>query len=337
MMILWRVFGWPFGLVYGSFMLIRRLLFNAGILRRNTAAIPVIVAGNLTVGGTGKTPFVVWLTGALSSRNPAVLSRGYGRKSSGFEEVTQGLPVSVTGDEPAEIQHRFAGRFRNYVCEDRLEGVKRILSTAPDTGVVILDDGFQHLSLLPQATVLLCDYHRPFYHDFPMPAGRLREFAFTARQATCIVVTKCPVNFELQEAMSIRQKLSKYGRPVFFAQYKNSPPLNEHGKQPDPALPLVAVSGLASHAIFQQWAGKYYRISKSFAYRDHAEYTETEIDQWGSAVDKSGAQGILTTGKDAVKIRALVPPFAVFETHTEPEILFDGETDLIHLLLRQID
>lgn len=332
-----RIILYPFGLVYGAIAGMRRLIYDTGILKRERGAIPCIVVGNITAGGTGKTPFVLWLAQTIPEENPVILSRGYGRNTKGFREVLTGSPAAETGDEPKEMQVLLGGAVRNFVCENRLAGIARIAELKPDSRLVIMDDGFQHLPLQPDAVVLLCDYSRPFFRDLPIPAGRLREFSYVARYASCIVVTKCPADMDMDTALKLQQKLARYGRPVFFAAYTNSKVVNAGGNAPDPGAALIAVSGLAQNKPFLEWAGKQFRITHTFSYRDHYSYTQKEVEQWTAAVKAQNAAGILTTGKDAVKIRELNPPFEVFESHTEPEILFDSEEDLIELLLRKID
>lgn len=327
----------PFSWLFGIIVAIRRALFNAGVFARKKGAIPTIVVGNITVGGTGKTPFVIWLSQMLTEKKPAVLSRGYGRKTKGFLEVLADSKTADCGDEPLELRSTLPLGCRNFVCEDRVEGIQQIKTQVPDCGLVVLDDGFQHLKLAANAYVLLCDYNRPFYHDVPMPAGRLREFKSAAKNATAIVVTKCPADLSVEGALEVYNRISNFGRPIFFATQKISVPCNSRGEKPAPNSKMILASALANNVQWVQEMGKTYQIEKHFSYRDHHAFDKDDIEKWNAAAKAVQTAGIATTRKDFMKLKELPGTEGFYVVHTETEMLFGGEDELIELLLKQID
>jgi tetraacyldisaccharide 4'-kinase len=327
---------WPFGLLYGGIAYLRRAMYQ-GLNWRKKAVLPTLVVGNITVGGTGKTPFVIWLSHQLKDRNPAVLSRGYGRNTQGFREVEASGAATEFGDEPMEIKGSLGANSGVYVCENRLEGVAQIKSKRPDVGCVLLDDGFQHLPLLPDASIVLCDYNRPFWEDQPMPAGNLREFAVSAKQADAIVITKCPKEMNAAEAGIWRQKLRLYSVPVFFAEYSTIGPVNSQGAALVEGASVVLVSALANNAAFSQGMKLRYSIGAEFAYRDHRAFTVSDWEKWENSMQEQQAQALVTTRKDWMRMRSVVDtPDKIFYTFTQVNFLFDGEKELIDLLLKRI-
>lgn len=331
-----RVILWPLGQLYGIIAQIRRCWF-AAFHKRSKGHIPAVVIGNLTVGGTGKTPFVIWLTQQLHALQPAVLSRGYGRKTRGFLEVQALGQAAEFGDEPLEVKQSLGEAAAVYVCENRVVGISEIQKLRPSTACVVLDDGFQHLPLMPDMAILLCDYNRPFWIDAPMPAGNLREFAGAATYAQAIVVTKCPADISLDEASALRQKLQQYSEHVFFAHYASAGPVNDVGETLPVGAKVVAVSALAQNQAFIQSIQTQFEVREHFGYRDHYRFDEKDIEDWRKAQDAQGAAYLLTTRKDWMRMRPLHPtPQSVFYLFTEVNFLFNGEKQLIDLLLKQI-
>lgn len=327
----------PFSLLFGLLVSWRRTMFSLGFPGRRRGALPTVVVGNITVGGTGKTPFILWLYEKLEQKSPAVLSRGYGRKSRGFIQLRDGISVSLVGDEPMEIFRARGSKLPTFVCEDRLAGIEAIKTAAPGTGVVLLDDGFQHLKLLPDFSILLCNYERPFFSDWPMPYGKLREYAFNARYCDAIVVTKCPENMGMEEGLRWFEALARYGKPIFFARYNNSIPVNKIGETLANGEAVVLVSALANNKAFETWARSKYQVVDQYSYPDHFSFGGADVQLWQDALAAKNAQGILLTRKDMVKAGELAPELPIYATHTEVEILFDSEEDLIALILTKIE
>lgn len=333
----WRKYIlFPFGLIFGTMVQLRRSLYNFGLFRSESPEIPTIVVGNITVGGTGKTPFVIWLAHKLYMKKPSVLSRGYGRKTGGFLKVEHGMPVEAVGDEPMEMRNLLPSNIANFVCENRVAGIEQVKKTTPETELIILDDGLQHLQLKARVSLLLCNYHKPFFKDWPMPAGNLREFAINARFANVIVVSKCPADMKMAEAVQWRERLARYGVPVFFAAYNNNIAKSNSIELPYGSK-VVLVSALAGNENFEKWAEKHYRVGAKYRYPDHFYFKPIHLNQWKKSVQSTEAAGILCTGKDVSKIAELEPECPVFVSNYEPEILFDGEDALIELLLTKIN
>ena len=192
-------------------MLCRNTLYDLNLLKSYSPEVATISIGNINVGGTGKTPMVEYLLRELSQHyNIAILSRGYGRKSKGYIEVNkESKPIEV-GDEPLLLKSKFEN-CKVAVCENRVYGVKQILAKRPDINLIVLDDAFQHRRIKPFIQLLLTSYQLPYFHDLPFPAGRLREFGFTAKRADALVVTKCPHN-----RRDLKNVPSK-PRPLFYS------------------------------------------------------------------------------------------------------------------------
>lgn len=323
----------PFGLIYGLGAALRRRWFEwRG--KRSKPGVHTIVLGNLTVGGTGKTPMAMLVAERLGEEMPvAILSRGYGRRSKGFLEVIPGLDHQTYGDEPLEMKNTQV-LHPVYVCEDRLEGIRRIQEVNPAAGAVILDDAWQHLPLQAHKSVLLCDYNRPFYLDWPMPAGNLREFPSASRGTDAIVVTKCPPELNLAEAVTISARLHSYTPKVFFAAYENLVPVNRSGRELPEKTACIVVSALANNQKFAQWADEHYAVIRHFAYRDHHPFTAEEIGHWKQALATGQAKAILTSRKDYMRMAAMAGDLdeQIFVTGTRPKFLFDSEDDFIRVL-----
>ena len=321
----------PLGALYAIGALLRRRWFE-GAGKRQSSPVFCIGIGNLTVGGTGKTPMSLFLASHLPGKK-AILSRGYGRSSSGFLEVTTETPATECGDEPLEMKCA-QPHLPVAVCENRFAGIEQLLKNHGDLQTVILDDAFQHLPLRANKYVLLSDYQRPFYRDFPMPAGLLREFRCEAKHAHAIVITKCPPDLTAAEAETIKNELKKYPGAVFFAHYAMSEPQNANAEVLTEGDSCIAVSALAGNEAFKNRLMQRYEVIRHFAYRDHHRFTATEIEDWKRALENSEAKGIVTTRKDFMRMKELPEMLKnkVFVVNTEPKFLFQQEDDFIRVL-----
>lgn len=296
---------WPFSLIWGLIALARRVWY----LRfgtRYTPPVPTICIGNLSAGGTGKTPMIKWLL-AQREHPVAVLSRGYGRKSRGFLEVRYDTPVRDAGDEPLEIRHTIAARHRVFVCENRPEGIRRILEAFPECSEIVLDDGYQHLPLKAQRYVLLSDSGRPFFSDLCIPAGWLREFRMAARHADALVFTKCPPGMDERIRLEMKKAAERYTQaPVFFTGMEYAAAVPVSGSlQPDASRSVILVTGIARASYFLDHLQGRWQIAEHFAGDDHQDYTETDVLGWRKAMERNKSAAILTTRKDWMRIRPL--------------------------------
>jgi len=296
---------YPLHLIYKGITSFRNYLFDKGILKEYVPGVFTIGVGNLTVGGTGKTPMVNHLIYLLNDRHIAVISRGYGRKTRGFLPITKESTPETVGDEPC-MMARSNPDIKFFVSEDRVKGYELALKADPAINTFIFDDVFQHRYLKPQIRILLSDYQRPFYHDHVLPYGRLREARTGADRADIIIVTKCPVNLTETEKEVIRQHIRAYSRPevpVFFAAYLPEPPVNERKEVLPQGKEVVLVSALADNEQFYRQQAARYTIEKHFSFRDHYKIPRTKVDE----ILESG-KPVITTGKDMVKLRELLSP-----------------------------
>ncbi|GAB3988550.1 tetraacyldisaccharide 4'-kinase [Spirosoma daeguense] len=276
--------------------------------------IPTICVGNLTVGGTGKTPMVEFLIKRSfmvevgKANHTVTLSRGYGRKTRGFRIATAIDTAATLGDEPLQLYRKFGQRIQVCVGERRAEAIQRIQQQFPETTQILLDDAFQHRAVQAHLNVLLMDYNRPFYEDYPFPTGRLREQRSGARRADVLVVTKCPINLWATEQQRIVSKIRPYTQtdtPVFFAGLRYDTPVAFSTKQADTSLQrVVLVSGLAQPEPLEQYVRQTYQLTQHHRFADHYAYTRTDLNKL--LADIRPGIALLTTEKDWVKLDTLL-------------------------------
>lgn len=214
---------YPLSFITKSILLLRHFLYDKGLIKsRKFTNVSVIVIGNLSFGGTGKTPMTLFLVERLSAHiKVAVLSRGYGRKSKGFCWVHTHSDFSQVGDEPLLIKRRMPG-IPVAVCERRVKGIAGIVSKYPDIDVVVLDDAFQHRSLRPHCAILLTTFDCPFTSDYLFPTGSLRDLRARASAADAIVVTKTPSSVRPEQMSTLKASISEYSSAeVYFSTYVN--------------------------------------------------------------------------------------------------------------------
>ncbi|MBN8825612.1 MULTISPECIES: tetraacyldisaccharide 4'-kinase [unclassified Spirosoma] len=304
----------PLSILYGLIIDFRNWLFDNQLLPSVRPSVYSISVGNLTVGGTGKTPMVEFLIKRYPSSvymnkgSVATLSRGYGRKTRGFRVATANDTAATIGDEPLQIHRKFGAQVRVCVGERRVEAIRSLLTLHPETDLVILDDAFQHRAVHPHLSIMLTDYSRPFYDDYPFPAGRLRERRKGARRADAIVVTKCPANLWEAEQQRIIARIRPYTRsetPIFFAGLQYGQPVSFATHQPVADLKnVVLVSGLANADPLEKYVRQTFEMQKHVRFADHYAYTRTDLESVLTNLPDRSV--ILTTEKDWVKLDALL-------------------------------
>ncbi|WP_317168088.1 tetraacyldisaccharide 4'-kinase [Spirosoma taeanense] len=306
----------PFSRIYGLITGIRNLLYNRGLFESFKPDILTVSVGNITVGGTGKTPMIEYLIKrhrADKSVRPfdlATLSRGYGRRTTGFR-ITQDQDTAETvGDEPLQLYRKFGRRVRVVVGERRADAIQHLQRHYPEVRRVLLDDAFQHRAVQPHLNLLLTDYNRPFYADHPFPAGRLRENRHGARRADAVIVTKCPGDLTVQEQDRIQVLIRPYIRPetpIFFAGLRYGRPVPFGSVTSAEELrDVVLVSGLANADLLEQYVQQVFVLWEHFRFADHYAYTRADLDRLLSRL--APGVGLLTTEKDRVKLDALLTP-----------------------------
>lgn len=284
----------------------RNFFFYLGVFPSKQFDIPVITVGNLNTGGTGKSPMAGHLLKLLSKKHKvALLSRGYGRKTKGFLEVQMGAKVEQTGDEPLMLKLSNA-HLPVAVDENRVHGIETLLKQHKDLEVIVLDDAFQHRYVKAGLNIILTTYKAPFYSDFVLPSGNLRELRKNAARAQVIVVTKCPPDLKPDEMQAIRNRIKNYsGAYVFFAGIVYGQPVAlQGGKSIDlKDHSVLLVTGIAAPQPLFDFCRQQAAEVQHLAFADHYSYKATDYTAIAQKFDSFAAANkvILTTHKDAVK------------------------------------
>jgi len=271
----------------------------------------IIAVGNLNTGGTGKTPFTELLIEAFQNKYKiAVLSRGYGRKSKGLRIVDTISLVEEVGDESLQIKQKFP-EIMVMVCENRVEGIKELESPYFDIDLVILDDAFQHRYIHRDINILLTDFKRPFYRDFALPTGNLREWRNGKSRADVIIVSKGPENLksELKEKMISNIQPNKNQSCFFgfngYGEISNL--LDNSNRDIGEFETTLVVSGIAHGKDFYEYAATLTASSTHLNFQDHVNYDRPKIDKIVSkfkSLNGNSKTAIITTRKDAVKLQS---------------------------------
>jgi tetraacyldisaccharide 4'-kinase len=294
---------YPLALLYDAITSIRNRLYDQGYKPSARFEVPLISVGNLAVGGTGKTPMIEHLIRVLRPHcKVATLSRGYKRSTKGIRVAGAADNASTLGDEPYQFFKKFGDEVVVAVGEERALAVSYLIDQHPETGVVLLDDAYQHRRVTPAFQVLLTDYNRPFYRDLLLPAGRLRESGYGAKRADVVVVTKCPPGLGAEEMMAIETRIRRYSnKPVFFTQvrYGNMIPLE--GSKNIQADKVVLVTGIANAAPLVAFIRQHYTLVKHIEFADHHAYHDKDLKMIAAEAAAHHAM-VITTEKDAVKM-----------------------------------
>lgn len=314
-----RLLLFPFAVLYDAATRLRNHLYNIGYRHSISFDRPVIVVGNLRVGGTGKTPMVEYLVHLLKEQyHVATLSRGYGRRSRGFRIAQSADNAKTLGDEPMQYRLKFDKSITVCVGEDRALAIAELLGEKVETEVIILDDAFQHRAVQPTFNILLTEYSAPFFNDFVLPTGDLREARSGAQRADAIIVTKCPAQISNESRAYMVEGIRQYApsKPVFFSTVHYQEPKPVCGAlwfEPNKA---VLITGIAHPAPFVEYVKNRYSIEKHYRFADHHNYTLQDVHSVVAFVKACGADTVLlTTEKDMVR---LLP----FQEHLEQIPLF---------------
>jgi tetraacyldisaccharide 4'-kinase len=337
---------YPLSLVYGAVTATRNFLYNTGVLSSEEFDTPVICIGNITVGGTGKTPHTEYLIRLLKDNfRIAVLSRGYMRKSRGFRFVTTTSTVNDAGDEPVQIKRKYAD-VTVAVESNRVKGIRQILAEKPDTEVIIMDDGFQHRRLTPGLSILLTDYNRLIVRDHLLPFGSLRESIDNMRRANIILVTKSPADLQAIQRRLIVKEMKKYPfQNLYFTSLKYGNPLPVFDNVASiPALNessgIVLITGIANPGPLKELLEKTCKEIIGVEFPDHHNYTEKDFEKiLGSFRElKSPLKYLITTEKDAVRLREFTNiaeelKSAFFYIPVETDFLNDDRQEFDNLIV----
>lgn len=304
----------PFSFAYKLITDLRNHLYDIGNKPSTEFDRYVISVGNLTVGGTGKTPFVELLIRMLHKRyKMAVLSRGYGRKSRGFRLANSDDDSKTLGDEPFQYYTKFGNDILVAVGEERVLAIPEILFANDQVEVIVLDDAYQHRSVRPALNILLSDFNRPFYRDLVLPAGRLREARKHAHRADMVVVTKCPRELDEAAMKMVESEIHRYAdktTPIYFSGIKYLEPVRIFGDQPF-SENILLFSGIANHASLENYVRDNFALLGHRKYPDHYFFTESDIKKLVSEFNAISAEDkcLLTTEKDMVRLLSMKQQF----------------------------
>ncbi|WP_088323243.1 tetraacyldisaccharide 4'-kinase [Polaribacter tangerinus] len=317
---LFRFLLFPFAILYNIVTTIRNLLFDVGFFKENSFKTPVIVVGNLSVGGTGKTPQIEYLIRLLSSNYKiAVLSRGYKRKTSGFIEVNPTHTAEEVGDEPLQ----FFKKFKNIsvaVCADRVEGIQSLKKNI-NPQIVLLDDAFQHRSVRGSVSILLTKYSDLFIDDYLIPTGNLRESRSGAKRATAIVVTKCPYDFSVSAQKVIKNRLEKYKKKVFFTSISYASKTKgayEISIEDLQNYEVLLVTGIANPSSMLSFLSAKNIQFKHLKFSDHHHFSSNDIRTITQSYQqlKGEKKVVVTTEKDFVRLQNRLSHLVYLEIET---------------------
>jgi tetraacyldisaccharide 4'-kinase len=303
-----RILLFPFALLYGLIVWIRNWMYDRSILRSSAFGLPLICVGNLSVGGTGKSPMVEYLLRLLRERfMVATLSRGYKRKTKGYALASDQTTAIDIGDEPMQFHRKFSG-VPVAVGEERIVAIPQLLHDRPETKVIILDDAFQHRSVNCGLNILLTDYNNLFTRDFFLPSGDLRDQRSSYKRAQVIVVTKCPVDLGEEERVQITKEIDPLPlQKVFFTTIAYGTPyhiMDQSTASIDEQTEVLLVTGIANPRSLKNYledrTDTYYQMN----YSDHHIFS---IDDWQDIKKRfnqieSNKKIILTTEKDAMRL-----------------------------------
>ncbi|MBQ7691815.1 MAG: tetraacyldisaccharide 4'-kinase [Muribaculaceae bacterium] len=309
----------PFSWAYGAGVWVRNFMFNNNIIfksRNYDDRVAVVSVGNITVGGTGKTPHVEYIIEHLCrTYRTAVLSRGYKRRTTGFILATDAMGPRDIGDEPYQIYRKFNGLITLAVCESRRKGIETLLDLRPDLQLILLDDGFQHRFVKPKVNIVLMDYTRPPYEDQLLPLGTLREPMHRLLDSDMVVVTKCPADLSPVTVSMIKRNLDLFpSTELFFSQvlYGEPRPVFPITQPQLPSLRwltpddlVVCVTGVANPKPFALYLRTFPALVRVIHFDDHHEFTRRDFDFIFNEIDKykdKKRRFIVTTEKDAVRI-----------------------------------
>lgn len=338
----------PLTLIYALVIILRNKFYDWKIFSSILFTIPVISVGNITVGGTGKTPHIAYLAALLKDKYKiAILSRGYGRSSRGFKLVSEKYPASKVGDEPLMLKQKYPEVIMA-VDESRVNGIYKLLESNPDIQLVLLDDAFQHRAVKPGLSIVLVDYYQPVFHDWLLPVGRLRENIGALSRADIIIVSKTPDHFTREQQKELEQKLHLLQHQKLYFSYLNYGELVslDEGVASIPVSQLkeydcILVTGIANTKPLLEFIKPNSYSVKHLAFNDHHNYTGADIQNILKSYKelRGDKKLIITTEKDAVRLAAFKKEFpdnVVYYIPIEVKFHASAKENLIDHILNYI-
>jgi len=302
-----RIFLYPVALIYGAVVWLRNRLYDAKFFSSIEFSVPVIAVGNLSTGGTGKTPHVEYLVRLLEYQyQAATMSRGYKRHTQGFLVADENSNALRIGDEPMQYHMKYPDLVVS-VAEERMIGIPALLQRRPDVDVIILDDAYQHRSVKAGLTILITDYARPFFKDFILPFGSLREGRGAYKRANIIIVSKCPPGLTEMQAKSMKGKIAPLSQQqLFFTGIQYDKPFAFITKE-EVALTgknIILVCGIARPEPLLAYLKSVAADVHTLTYADHHYFVSSDLEEMKAAYENWNTPDkiILTTEKDAARL-----------------------------------
>ncbi|UZO80583.1 tetraacyldisaccharide 4'-kinase [Aquimarina sp. ERC-38] len=330
-----RIILFPIIPVYYTITWVRNFLYDKGILKQTSFNLPVIAVGNLSTGGTGKSPMVEYLIDLLRKTNKiAVLSRGYGRKTKGFYQVEVESNAHEVGDEPLQIKKKFP-YVKVAVAENRVQGIQKLLEEEP-WDAILLDDAFQHRKVKASGYILLTTYDQLYVDDMVLPTGNLREPKSGAKRGDIIVVTKCPKNLTQKDAVLITDKLKlASGQHLFFSTIIYDRQVKNKNSQ----IPLsnlkrnsfLLVTGIANPDTLISYLNEQQLQFTHLNFPDHYHFNDKDIAKFNT-YDK-----VLCTEKDYVRLSGHLPEEKLWYQPIKTTFLFDQEDKFDSEILKRVE
>ena len=315
----------PFAIIYSVITSLRNFLYYTGVFKSYSFHLPVIVVGNLSVGGTGKTPQIEYLIRLLSNKyKVATLSRGYKRKSTGFILADANVNAEIIGDEPFQYFIKFLN-IQVAVDANRKSGIELLLSNSNKPDVILLDDAYQHRRVKAGFYILLTSYNELYSDDFQLPTGNLRENRSGAKRANVIIVTKCPSDLSKQEQEVIKNKLAILpNQTLFFSTIEfDEYVYSENEKKPVSEILNVdklLLAGIAKPQTF--FAHLQSNKEACLTFPDHHQFTEKDLLE---IKNKAQNSIIITTEKDFVRLKGSLPKEQLYYFPIKTKFLFEGD------------
>jgi len=340
-----RILLLPFALLFGLVVWIRNWLYSNNILRSTSFGLPLICVGNLSVGGTGKSPMVEFLVLHLKNQyKVATLSRGYKRKTEGYALATDEATAIDIGDEPMVFHRKFPD-IPVAVGEERIVAIPQLLHDRPDTEVIILDDAFQHRAIQAGLNIILTDYGNLFTRDFFLPTGDLRDLPSNYKRADIIIVSKCKPDLSAQERDEIIEEIKPLQhQKVFFSCISYGTPyhiIHQNFTFIDEQTEVLLITGIANPRSLKKYLEDRIQTYYMIHYNDHHIFT---IDDWRDITRRYKTMDapkkiILTTEKDAMrllKFRTEIDGMPFYVMPIEHRFLFNEENEFMERVMQFI-
>jgi tetraacyldisaccharide 4'-kinase len=341
-----RILLFPFSLAYWLVIFIRNTLYKYKIFQSVSFPFPIICVGNISAGGTGKTPMVEYLLQRWNKQyQMATISRGYKRKSTGYVLANTTTTAMEIGDEPMQFFTKFP-LVTVVVGEERLLAIARLLQHKPTTQLIVLDDAFQHRAVNAGFNIVLTDYNNLYINDWYLPTGNLRDEKRSIKRAQVVVVTKCPTNLSVNEKNTLVSKINPVlPKQVFFTSIRYGQPYQLISREQyniDKEVTVILVSGIANPLPLQQWVRNCSKNCVEMSYADHHLFSEADLKNIEQTFKSIAADRkiILTTEKDAVRLQQFAVRFSNAPWYAVPihiEWLFNGASAFDNLVQHFIE